>query len=166
MTVRQAKICDLESILPIYAYAREKMAENGNPRQWGTDKPTIETIQQDIQQGNLFLIDAKGQLVGVFAFLMGEEPTYRRIEGKWENDLPYGVIHRIAGNGRQKGILKQCLIFCQGFTNNIRIDTHKDNLIMRHLLEKYNFKECGTIYVEDGTPRIAFQRNQTKRLDC
>ena len=31
---------------------------------------------------------------------------------------------------------------------------------MRHLLEKNGFKECGIIYVEDGTPRIAFQRYQ------
>lgn len=54
MAVRQAKIYDLEYVLPIYAYARQQMATNGNPGQWGTDKPTIETIKEDIRQGNLF----------------------------------------------------------------------------------------------------------------
>ena len=160
MTIRQAEISDLKDILPIYAYARQQMAANGNPGQWGADKPIRKAIEHDIKHGNLFLVESKGQLAGVFAFLLGEEPTYRYIEGKWENQLPYGVIRRIAGNGREKGIFKQCLSFCEGFTNNIRIDTHKDNLIMRHLLEKNGFKECGIIYVEDGTPRIAFQRYQ------
>lgn len=106
----------------------------------------------------LFLTESGGEIVGVFAFLLGEEPTYRTIEGKWQNDLPYVVIHRIAGNGRQKGILEQCLNFCDTFTHNLRIDTHRQNAIMRHLLQKNGFLECGIIYVEDKTPRIAFQR--------
>lgn len=41
---------------------------------------------------------------------------------------------------------------------NIRIDTHKDNKIMIHLLEKYGFKRCGVIVVDDGTDREAFQK--------
>lgn len=93
----------------------------------------------------LFLTESGGEIVGVFAFLLGEEPTYRTIEGKWQNDLPYVVIHRIAGNGRQKGILEQCLNFCDTFTHNLRIDTHRQNAIMRHLLQKNGFLECGII---------------------
>jgi RimJ/RimL family protein N-acetyltransferase len=158
MDIRKAKPNDLEAILPIYAYARQQMAKNGNPSQWGADKPTLEAIQQDIQQGILFLVESCGQAVGVFAFFLGEEPTYQKIEGKWLNSLPYGVIHRIASNGGQKGILGKCLQFCGAFTNNIRIDTHEQNFVMRRLLEKNGFQECGTVYVEDNTPRIAFQR--------
>jgi RimJ/RimL family protein N-acetyltransferase len=41
---------------------------------------------------------------------------------------------------------------------NIRIDTHRDNAIMQHLLEKNGFVKCGIIYVEDGSPRIAYQK--------
>ena len=43
---------------------------------------------------------------------------------------------------------------------NIRIDTHEDNRIMQHLLDKYGFAKCGCIYVEDGTPRIAYQKER------
>ena len=152
MDIRKAKPNDLEAILPIYAYARQQMAKNGNPSQWGADKPTLEAIQQDIRQGILFLVESCGQAVGVFAFFLGEEPTYQKIEGKWLNSLPYGVIHRIASNGGQKGILGKCLQFCGTFTNNIRIDTHEQNFVMRRLLEKNGFQECGTVYVEDNTP--------------
>lgn len=158
MEIRKASQHDLEAILPIYAYARQQMAKGGNPSQWGTDKPDTETLRQDIRQGNLFLMESNGEAVGVFAFFLGEEPTYQQIEGKWLNGLPYGVIHRVASNGKQKGILGQCLNFCGKFTNNLRIDTHQQNGVMRRLLEQNGFQECGVIYVEDNTPRIAFQR--------
>ncbi len=35
--IRQAEEADLPVILEIYAYARDFMAENGNPHQWGAD---------------------------------------------------------------------------------------------------------------------------------
>lgn len=43
-------------------------------------------------------------------------------------------------------------------SDNIRVDTHKDNLVMQHILEKRGFRRCGIIYVKDGTERIAYQR--------
>ena len=32
------------------------------------------------------------------------------------------------------------------------------NKIMQHLLEENGFTKCGIIHVEDGTPRIAYQK--------
>ena len=29
---------------------------------------------------------------------------------------------------------------------------------MQHILNKHNYTKCGTIYVDDGTPRIAYQK--------
>ena len=39
----------------------------------------------------------------------------------------------------------------------MRGDTHEDNLPMQRVLEKNGFQRCGTIFVEDGSPRIAYQ---------
>ena len=47
--------------------------------------------------------------------------------------------------GREKGIF------------NIRIDTHEKNASMRRMVEKNGFKKTGIIYVEDGSPRYAYQ---------
>jgi ABC-type sugar transport system substrate-binding protein len=38
------------------------------------------------------------------------------------------------------------------------IDRHKDNAIMQHILESHHFTICGTIYADDGSPRIAYQK--------
>lgn len=163
MFIRPAESGDFETILSIYAYAREQMRRHGNPTQWGNDRPSPETVRKDIDKGQAYVMLHEGILCGVFAFIMGEDPTYQRIEeGAWLNCEPYGTLHRIAGNGQVRGILAYALTFCEEITSNIRIDTHEGNRIMRHLLEKHGFRRCGYIYVEDGTQRIAYQKTGHK----
>jgi len=48
--------------------------------------------------------------------------------------------------------------YLDGITDNIRIDTHKDNHIMQHNLAKYGFQYCGIIYIASGAERLAYQR--------
>lgn len=159
MTIRKTQQKDLNTILPIYAHAREQMKRNGNPSQWGSNRPSKETLLTDIQNAHSYVIEENEEICGAFSFFIGEDPTYRILEhGQWLNDAPYGTIHRLAGNGKAKGIFNACLAYCMTQIPNIRIDTHQDNLTMRHLLEKNGFTQCGTIYAEDNTPRIAYQK--------
>ena len=48
--------------------------------------------------------------------------------------------------------------FCFAHDVNIRIDTHRDNLIMQHNLLKHGFAYCGIIYLASGDTRLAYQR--------
>ena len=41
---------------------------------------------------------------------------------------------------------------------SIRVDTHNDNILMRKVLDRLGFSLCGTIYLENGDPRIAYER--------
>jgi hypothetical protein len=159
MTIRHTTLNDLDKVMNIYAYARLQMKKNGNPNQWGDYRPSKETIENDIKNHNSFLITEGNEIYGVFTFIIGNDPTYSIIEnGQWLNDNPYGVIHRIASNGRCKGIMDFALNYCEAQINNIRIDTHKDNAIMQHILEIHNYTKCGTIYADDNTPRLAYQK--------
>ncbi len=47
--------------------------------------------------------------------------------------------------------------YCKAYSNNIRIDTHKDNKVMQHVLARNGFKRCGIIFLLNGDPRVAFQ---------
>ena len=155
--IRPAKEEDFQEILDIYAYARAFMKRTGNPGQWGDTHPPAEMLRQDIVKKQLYVREAQGELSGVFAFLMGPDITYNKIEdGSWRWDMPYGVIHRIAGRGRTPGVFSECISFCREKCPHLRIDTHFDNKVMQHLLEKNGFERRGIIYVEDGTPRIAY----------
>lgn len=155
--IRQAQLSDIAQILQIYEAARAFMRSCGNPNQWGTGNPTEQTLRRDISQGNLFVVE-DSQIQGVFALLAGPDPTYGYIEGSWHTDQPYGVIHRIASRGQGRGILKQCLEFAFCEFHYLRIDTHADNAPMHHLLRKHGFLKCGTIYLANGDPRIAYDR--------
>ncbi len=161
MHIRQTTPDDLERIFSIYAYAREQMRRSGNADQWGNDKPSEELIKMDIENGDSYVIITPdtAEIAAVFSFIIGDDPTYAHIEnGHWLNNDTYGTIHRIASSGIKKGILGHCLAFCEAKAPNIRIDTHERNHIMRHLLERSGYQKCGRIYVADGSPRIAYQK--------
>ena len=132
MTIRKAAFEDMDKILGIYAYAREQMRLSGNPDQWGVHYPPMEIVQKDIENGNSYVItDAEDEIFAVFVFIIGDDPTYKYIEnGNWLNDDVYGTIHRVASSGKQKGVLRVCLQYCEAKIQNIRVDTHENNRIM------------------------------------
>lgn len=160
MEIRKAVIEDLDDILEIYERARQYMAEKGNPHQWKNGYPPKELVVEDIESGNLYVCDIDGEIESVFYFSIGIEPTYEIIEGAWLDDKEYGFLHRIASRRKHKGMLEYIVGYCFDIHSNLKIDTHEDNKIMQHLLEKYGFLKCGTIWLEDGAPRIAYQKNK------
>ena len=140
------------------------MAEHGNPNQWGpTNWPPEEVIRQDIRSGNSYVcISESGDVIGTFFYIYGRdiEPCYRNItDGEWRTDSPYGVVHRIASDGSEKGIGSFCLNWAFGQCGHLRIDTHGDNRVMQNMLKSLGFVPCGTVYVEeDDYPRIAYEK--------
>lgn len=156
-SIRNAKMNDLPRLEEIYAYARSFMVKTGNPNQWGTKNPPTAQLEVDICRQELYVLEDEGGIHGVFYFAMGEDPTYQSIyEGSWASAAPYGTIHRIASDG-SGGIFAAALEFCKGKSNHIRIDTHHDNKIMQHVVQKHGFASRGIIYIADGSPRIAYE---------
>ncbi len=155
--VRKAIISDLPRIQEIYAHAREFMEKTGNPHQWGKTHPPREQLERDIPNGSLYVVE-DGQLHGVFAYFTEPDPTYAYIEdGTWISDSPYGTIHRVASDG-SGGVFSAVLEYAMSRNPHVRIDTYHDNKVMQHVLEKYGFRRCGIIYLENGDPRIAYER--------
>lgn len=163
MEIRKTTMDDLDMALSLYAKARQFMEEHGNPSQWNNSYPPKELVQEDIRRGCSYLCVEGGQTLAIFYFANEEEPDYAKIyEGAWLNDKPYGVMHRVASPGIQKGAATFSINWCvKKSGGNLRIDTHKDNLPMQNLLKKNGFQPCGTIYLKNKSPRLAFQYTQT-----
>lgn len=159
MVIRKAVMGDMPVILRIYEAARAYMREHGNPSQWGNNNPPRETLEADIQREELYVICGEDGLPhAAFALVAGEDPTYGVIEdGDWTSDEPYVTIHRVGSDGTLKGTFAQCVEFCKAQHDNIRADTHENNLTMQHLLTKHGFVRCGIVHVADGSPRFAYQ---------
>ena len=155
--VRKATVNDIDQIAEIYNAARVFMRQTGNPTQWSGGYPQRELTVEDIKEGKLYVVELEDRLCGVFYFNIGIDPTYLKIDGAWGSDAPYGVIHRIASDGSERGVFSEALNFCKEQISHIRIDTHEDNKVMQSVLSKHGFKLCGTIYLANGDPRRAYE---------
>lgn len=161
MYIRDAKEDDLEKILEIYASAREFQKQTGNPKQWAGGYPPLQVIKEDMAGNHCKVCVEDEEILGVFAFFTESDPTYQKIyEGAWLNERKYGTIHRIASSGVKKGVAAFCFQWAMehGF-QNVRIDTHEDNVVMQHVLERNGFVYCGEIITGDGTMRRAYQKS-------
>ena len=159
--IRKASAADVPRALEIYAYAREFMRTHGNPTQWADWYPSEEILLGDVACQALYCIFDENDpdcVCGMFALRDGDDPTYAQIfEGAWMDDSPYGTVHRIASDGTHQGVFATAMQYAQDTRNHLRIDTHRDNSPMLHNIEKWGFTYCGIIYIEDGTPRKAFE---------
>lgn len=159
--IRKATRADAQDILRIYSAARAYMIANGNRSQWRGGYPE-RVLDEDLHREQLYVVCREDASVcGCFVFIIGAEPNYQVIEkGTWSSDAPYGTIHRMGSDGTERGVFAQALAFCEGQISHIRADTHADNLPMQRALERSGFVRRGVIYVEDGTPRIAYEYQQ------
>ena len=157
--IRKSTLTDLPIILNLRDQAREIMRSYGNTFQWPDGYPPDERFMNDIKCGGSYVMLDTGTIVGTFALLPSPEVTYNVIyNGQWLDDAPYHVIHRIASTPTSHGILDAVLDYCEKQVNNIRIDTHEANIIMRKGLEKHGYQYCGIIHLLNGDERLAFQK--------
>ena len=184
MLIRPATEADLPALRPVFEAAKGIMRADDNPTQWAAPGfPPDALLLRDIEWGGGYVVEispcdpsglgrndntsvisseaaggVEKSVVGYFALLPSPEPTYSYIDGAWLSDEPYGVIHRIASYPDAHGVFAAIIDFATTRFPRLRIDTHRDNRIMRHLIEKHGFTYCGIIWLTDGTERLAYER--------
>ena len=158
--IRKARTEDVPVIMRLIDEARGIMRSCGNVNQWIDGYPSEETILQDIDNGHGYVCEQQGrETVAYFAFIPGPEPTYKEIfDGQWLDDVPYHVVHRLASTAASHGVFNDVMDYFMDVAGNLRIDTHRDNVIMRHVIERYGFTYCGIIYLLNGDERLAYQK--------
>ena len=129
--IRKAEKGDLPRIYEIYETARQFMRENGNHVQWGAGDRPEELLEDDISQGNLYVLEDavadEAIIHAVFAFIEGEDPVYLKIEqGSWMVDTEYAAVHRVASDGTVRNVLEKIMDYCKAQIPHLRIDTHED----------------------------------------
>ena len=165
MVIGPATEADIPAVLPVFEAAKAIMRADGNYDQWGAPGfPGDALLLRDIARGGGYVISSEAEggveksIVAYFALLPSPEPTYSHIDGAWLTDEPYGVIHRIASYPEVHGIFSAIIDFAAARYPHLRIDTHRDNRIMQHLIDAAGFTYCGIIWLEDGTERLAYER--------
>ena len=166
MILRKATEKDKEKVSLIYEKAKEGMKKAGI-NQWQDGYPNEESFLNDVEKGIAVVIEDENEVIATAAAYLGHEDTYDYIEnGKWITDnSAYGIIHRIAvlPNTRNRGIASKIFSYVDSLCleNNIessRCDTHRDNKIMQHTLEKNGYVFCGIIYLKNCDERFGYEK--------
>lgn len=157
MEIRLANQQDIPKMQAIFEYGRQVQIESGNTTQWQAGYPAESLIVEDIEQKAAHVcLDEHGEIIATFSVFTAPDPTYAEIEGQWLNDEEYATIHRLASAGTVVGAGQYCIQWVQDQYDNVRIDTHDQNVQMKHILQKLNFQYCGIIYLANGEARNAY----------
>lgn len=157
VTIEKVTTHDLDTLDRLYEHARAFMASTNNPNQWTNGFPSRSDLLPDIEKGHFYCIKVDSVIEAAFVFYIGIDPCYNVIyDGKWLNDHPYCVLHRVASFGRVKGLSRVMIDFAKKQIDDVRMDTHADNKVMQRVLEKNGFVHVGTILLANGQPRLAY----------
>ena len=168
MVIRKSTPSDLDALMPIFDEARGTIAALGID-QWQNGYPSRDVITEDISLGRSYLVELDGNICGTFVLVDDGEITYDKIyDGHWltgDDSQSYVAVHRVAisvkkrGSGISTAIVDYAAEFAKALGRaSVRIDTHEGNVVMRRMLEKHDFTHCGTIYLQNGDSRVAYEK--------
>lgn len=162
-TLELAQTQDAEVCYQILDLGREFQKAQGFV-QWTDDYPNFDTVRDDIQHKKGFVLKVDGRIAGYMCIDFDGEPAYGHIEGRWQTEAPYAVVHRLAFHPDFRGLgladVTFQLIgeFCLSRgVRYIRADTDFPNKRMQHILEKNGFVHRGVIVFQGGE-KLAYDK--------
>ena len=167
MIFEKTDIASIDAITHIVSDARSRIGRLGID-QWQYGYPSRDVIAEDIRAGRSFVArDEDGSLCAVFTVIFDGEPAYDKIfGGAWASDGEnYLAVHRIAvaGDKLRRGVASGAMSFVEKMAKemgceSVRIDTHEGNTPMRAMLERNGYVHCGSVYLENGEHRVAYEK--------
>ncbi len=165
MKIRLSEYADQPQMMELFALASEGLFRAGVD-QWQNGYPAPELIRADITHGESYVMVSDERVVGTAVISFAGEPTYNQIDGKWLSEgEEYVVIHRLTIHPelRGRGLAGRLMAFAEELcrqrgVRSMRIDTHADNLPMQHAVTGFGFRYCGVILLDNGDPRLAYER--------
>lgn len=160
---RKATTLEIPLIWEILQQAIVRRKQDGS-EQWQDGYPNLQSVQNDVEKGQGFVLTEGEKIVGYSAVLINNEPEYAKIIGKWITNDDFVVVHRVAisENHIGKGLAIKIMEHIEKFalTNSIysiKADTNFDNAAMLKIFEKLGYQYCGKVYFRGGE-RKAFEK--------
>ena len=167
--IRLATLKDQQEITEIYEDAKKLFSDLGY-YQWKGEYPNYRNFLFDLNNNKILVLEINNHIASILTLVSEIDKNYLEIDGKWLNDEEYVSIHRNATshNFYHQGYATTLFTEAEKYVlemgrNNIRIDTHEDNIYMQRMLEKLGYKKCGIIKLLgrddlDNPYRIAYQK--------
>lgn len=176
MVFRKTQEKDKDQVIGLWRQAQAYFKEQGID-QWQDGYPNEESLASDMASEESYVltdvsdteaVDAQEHVVATAFISFRGEPDYHVIyDGSWQENGPYGVVHRVAVENACKGrglggiLIENAVRMCrEREIYSLRMDTHEDNRSMQRMLVKNGFVYRGIIYLgRDGARRVAFEKS-------
>lgn len=148
--IRRAQLNDLQQLLDIKELVIADMAKH-NIFQWDHTYPNQDILTQDIENGDLYVIEEDGVICGFACIDTNQAPEYQTLN--FNGPETAYVIHRLAihpgysGRGYASQIIKfaEELALQEG-VRDLRIDTFSQNHRAQGLFKKQGFDYIGNVF--------------------
>jgi ribosomal protein S18 acetylase RimI-like enzyme len=152
MQIRLATKDDLPSLMALVRRVVPLMRATGN-LQWDETYPNEAVFQRDIDLNQLWVALVDGNIAGVAAVTMDQEPDYTQVG--WNIEEPAIVVHRLAvdpvfrGQGAAGALMQKAeeVAVERGITV-LRVDTNTQNEATQRLFPKLGYVLAGEIGLE------------------
>ncbi len=153
--IKLAKIEHLDFVAQAYEVTHKVMSEYAMEADWPDDYFSFGYAVEDIEQSNCYIVYTGDTPSAAFTLKSGSDET-NLVKGiQWRAKMDHHTIQRIAAaNG--EAVARSIFDYAATRDNYLRCLTHEQNNILRHALEAFGFKKCGTFTAEDGTTRVAY----------
>lgn len=155
----------MPAMMAIVAQAQAYLAAQGID-QWQDGYPGEDVLREDIDAARGYVLVEDDAVCAIATIDFGGEPTYDVIyDGAWNTQTPYACLHRVAvdaalrGKGAADALVAaaEAVVRARGLSG-VRVDTHRQNVVMQRMLARNGYRSCGVIYLESGAERIALDK--------
>ncbi|AQP53201.1 hypothetical protein CBF34_07845 [Vagococcus penaei] len=164
---RRATLEDLPAIMDVIASGVEILKKRGVPQWQAENQPNTTVISADIAEDTCHVLIIDGKISGVACLQTLPEVSYDTLNsGAWlTSETHYATIHRFAicSDIGVKGMGHIFMGYLLSFAislgyDDVRIDTHSQNLAMQRVIKRAGFVECGDILlpIKNGE-RLVYQ---------
>lgn len=163
LELRNITLEEADIAMEIINMAKKHLKDQGID-QWQTGYPDLACLQKDaIDNKGYFAVDGD-EILAYLCVDYDGEPAYNDLNGTWNTDENYVVVHRMAFSDKARGKNLSGKVFAlveemskkRGVTG-FRVDTDEANKKMQHVLKKNGFVYTGTIWF-DNSEKIAFDK--------
>ncbi len=123
--------------------------------QWDENYPDIQTIQTDIQKGELFKYVLDDTIVGIVVLNENQDPEYSELNWITSENSRNLVVHRLAVHPKHqgKGIARQLMDFAEEKArhenyDSIRLDTFTQNKRNQKFYQARSYSIVGEVFLK------------------
>ncbi|MEO5501416.1 MAG: GNAT family N-acetyltransferase [Ginsengibacter sp.] len=149
--------------------AIEQRRQDGS-KQWQNGYPNEQTVHDDFEKHNSYVLIENNEIIACAAIIVGADPNYKEIKGRWLTVDNYATLHRVATTNavKQKGVATRLFKLAEDIcvekkVCSIRADRNFDNVPMLKIFKKLGYTYCGEILVSTA-PRKAYEKLLRKKL--